>query len=686
MSLQSELVELNDAACSKTNIIDIQGDIKDNIKRLLASNIGELFITYRSRTFAKERGENTADFEKRIHREVKLIIRADLSLAKDSQPEYELVYFWSNRQKVVYFFYLSATKTNFDELLRDINNNFSGKHGKIFEALVGLHLKLTFISKVADEYELDPVYFNSELYLAAQLHRQPTSKGAAKLDALSPELYFSTESELVTSIRRKSFQTQLCDSDDARVEIDKTQLLFRNKKSTFQASNKLSATQHSKKPFITFEEGYSQSINHAQNLVSDMLKSILKDSGVSFTERYFKADCALDNFIKVEKIHYRPLIIIDNLDKSTSNAQRQQLYKQLSKELSPKEITTYEKLPHFDNLSADSCYLVLNSSQIKNGSSVIIDGKVKNTFWDALAHSEKHGTEDLDYYSKLKIARFESNAPITLQGLNIGELTQNRTDKSTGEVTTEFKPASVHKINKIKTELWLKGKVFFDKCIEEIDLPDCQLTLVYVRILGRGRYKKTYSSVVHLSVLTGKLTINSQQNHASEERLRFDCPFLEKRKLFNDSFYMFDKEGKIFLTAYNTDRIPRIIGNQKVDSLEVAAKNNDRVRRGAKTKETILPYYLLLKERKQYHHIYLQQRENNLLYFVSTINRPKPKIEKQNRIYNILTFDMGGNILNALDQTVTEIYLKSFTDNIHKLGEVSKSSLLEKIAKVYIEN
>lgn len=326
MSLQSELVELDDAACAKTNIIDIQGDIKDNIKRLLASNIGELFITYQSRTFAKGKGENTADFEKRIHREIKLIIRADLSLDKNSQPEYELVFFWSNGQKVVYFFYLSATKTSFDELVRDINNNFNGKHGKIFEALAGLHLKLAFISQVVEEYELKPTYFNSELYLAAKLHRQPTSKGTAKLDALSPQLYFSTESELVTTIHRKSFQTQLCDSDDVRVEIDETQLLFRDRKSTYRASNKLSATQHSKKSFITFKEGYSQSINHAQNLVSDMLKSILKDSGISFTERYFKADYALDNFIKVGKIRYRPLIIIDNLDKSTPNDQRQQLY------------------------------------------------------------------------------------------------------------------------------------------------------------------------------------------------------------------------------------------------------------------------------------------------------------------------------------------------------------------------
>lgn len=48
----------------------------------------------------------------------------------------------------------------------------------------------------------------------------------------------------------------------------------------------------------------------------------------------------------------------------------------------------------------------------------------------------------------------------------------------------------------------------------------------------------------------------------------------------------------------------------------------------------------------------------------------------QNLIYKILTFDTEGNLLKALDQRATEIYLKSFTEDILRLNEVSKSPLL----------
>lgn len=686
MSLKSTLVELEDSACAKTNIIDIQGNIEDNIKRLLTSDIDGLFITHCIRKFRKEKNEQSLDFEKRMHREIKVVIRKDLSLPSTNLPKYELVNFWNNGQRTVYFFYLSCTKTEPEELLRSIHTESIDKH-KVFQALVSLHLKLLFVSQTKDEYELDPVYFNSELYLAAELQRQPTLQGIAKLDTLYPKLYFSQFNELITTIHKKSFLTKACNSDEVRADIDETQLLFRNKTSAYRTSNEINAIQFSKKLFITFHEGYRQCINHAQNLVLGILKHILTSAGISFTERLFKADFALDDFIIAKKSIHKPMIIIDNLNKNLPKDQRRKLYEQLHEKLKPQAITTCSKYPHFNDLSNEYSYLILNQSLARNGSSVAINGKIKNTFWDAYNHFQKEGTEGLDYYSKLKIARFESDTPVILQGLNIDKLTKNKTDKNTGEISTVFKPISEYALERIKTELWLKEKVFFDKSIGEVNLPDCQLILVYIRKPGGRWSKKIYASVVHVSVIYEKLVIKSQEVYNSESKLRFYCSFLRSRKnLYNDSFYIFDEINEVFLSTYNSSRIPLIIGNQQVDSLAVAANNNDKVRRVSGVKETVLPYYLIPKERKQYHHIYLQQREHDLLYFVSTINRPKPKIEKQNLIYNILTFDKNGNIINALDQEVTEIYLKSFTEDILRLGEVSKSSLLEKVAKVFIEN
>ncbi|AWK40493.1 hypothetical protein GPY51_20830 [Photorhabdus laumondii subsp. laumondii] len=102
--------------------------------------------------------------------------------------------------------------------------------------------------------------------------------------------------------------------------------------------------------------------------------------------------------------------------------------------------------------------------------------------------------------------------------------------------------------------------------------------------------------------------------------------------------------------------------------------------------ETVLPYYLAPKQNSQYEHIYLQPRGDDLLYFVSPCNSPNQTIAKENLIYNILTMDKEGKQINAMEQNITSIFLRSFTNDILRLREVSKSSLFEKIAKIYIEN
>ena len=132
--------------------------------------------------------------------------------------------------------------------------------------------------------------------------------------------------------------------------------------------------------------------------------------------------------------------------------------------------------------------------------------------------------------------------------------------------------------------------------------------------------------------------------------------------------------------------MPQVIGNTLVDSISVAESDERTVNRQSSIESSVLPYYLLPKERKQYHHVYLQEAGVDLFYFVAQKQRPNQDIAKQNRIYNLLTFNSNGDLLNALEQSVTHLFFNSFTEDILKINEVSKSSLFEKIAKLYIEN
>jgi hypothetical protein len=102
-----------------------------------------------------------------------------------------------------------------------------------------------------------------------------------------------------------------------------------------------------------------------------------------------------------------------------------------------------------------------------------------------------------------------------------------------------------------------------------IKLPNCELILVYIRKL-KGKQDNFFSSVVKISITNNLLTIESHQIIKTESRLQFNCSFLQGIELYNQSFYLFDKNKKTTLCAYNSSRLPLIIGHKDVDSIERA--------------------------------------------------------------------------------------------------------------------
>ena len=684
MGLQDRLVQVNNSAKARTNILDIGGDLTLIIEQLLQPNNENLFVTYNCRKFKQEKEETKAKFEIRIHREIKDFIRNELSpIEAKAHIKYEAIRHWEENGHKVYFFYLSNQQNSPDELLKHITNESIDKH-KIVEGLIGLHFKLSFINQACEFYEFEPSYFNSELYLSVTPQGKINKDGVVWLDALYPEIYFSEANELIFTLHKKTFKAQKIDG--ITTQLDDTQLLFRSKQAAFSVTNKVSATKQSKKKFMTFSKGYHQCINFSQNLVADTLIGLLNQFGIDYTERYFQANYVLDDFIEAEKLPSNDLIVIDNLGASVTKNQRQLLYDELKKSLNPLKFIGSEKYSSLNLLEKNKNYLVLNYSLIKNGSSIqnMTTGEVLNNFWTAYRQTKKENSQNFDYYTRLKTARFDNQASTVIQGLDIDDLSKKVRYKK----TEEYYFISPFKTQKIISELWLKERVFQYERLENIALPNCKLTLVYVRKL-LGKKDNFFASVVDIVIKDKTLIIKSHQILKTEKRLQHYFPLLKNRTLYNESFYMLDKEREgreVMLNAYNSSRIPQIIGNQQVDNIKFSERNGDKIRRLSAAKVSPLPYYLLEIERKQYHHIYLQQRESDLLFFVSSQQRPNQNIDKQNLIYNVLTFNKSGELLDAITQDVTNIYLESFTQDILRVNEVSKSSLLEKVAKLFVEN
>ena len=662
-----------------TNILDIKGQIDDIVKALFHSLHEGLYIGCKSKLFIKD-GEGFVELEQKIHREIKASIRKELQLSNEINPHYEWVKFFNEGAIEVYFFYLTPAKPNYELLIDEISQLNGQKKETLVSGLLGLHLKTEFIDQTKEKYEFSPTYYNSELYLSVHRSGREKKDGTTYLEALKPELYFSPSQELCFNLVKKVFRANRLEAITA--DLDDTKALFKTKDSRYIANREVSATKYSKRKFMSFGDAFLTSINYAQNLLSDILQGILNRLDVEFFARHFSATHVTDNFISADKTFTSDVVIIDNLGDNFDVLKKDKVLSQLYSKFESNNVSIVKAPIPFDSLKEEHNHIVLNAS---DGSSSIQrkdgGGKVFTGFWDVYRNTVIHQRKDLDYYTQLKIARFESQTPKVIQGLNFAE-----TDKEVKPRGSEISYAiSPHKLNRINSEIWLKRNVFINRAFDEIDLPDSSLQLVYVRKI-RARKYNFFASVVDINIRNKRLVIEDNQLIKSEKRLVLECPYFGDRQIHDDSFYLYDKERTVLLTSYSTIRVPQIISNSAVDTISIADSDKLVVNRQSGVDVSVLPYYLLPIERKQYHHVYLQEMGPDLFYFVASIQRPNQDIAKQNRVYNLLTFNAEGVLLKALEQQVTHIFFSSFTEDILRINEVSKSSLFEKIAKLYIQN
>ncbi|MEH0689619.1 hypothetical protein H4F17_11155 [Vibrio cholerae] len=671
---------------AQTHLFDIQGDMAGHILSLLHHQDEELVVTYNVRQFdwMPEDKKDWARYSARVHQEIKQLIRKKLALKSNATVEYETLRVGTR----FYYFYLatSAESEPANALLDKLLEDGVGLN-KVFEILIGLHLKRSLVNQTADFYDLSPAYFNSELYLSARPAGKPNKQGIVYVNALATDLYCSEHQELAFNLNRVSFKTSY--SESLLAPVDDTTFLFAGKQGQYQVTERANAIK-SKIPYMAFGSNYPLCVNYAEQLVFKTLQAVCKAHGIRFKPRVFQADYELDEFLTLGKTRKLPLVIIDNVGEYPTGPVdcREALYQQLREHLQPAEIMPSANFPDLGSLAWNTAYLVLSKSTKDNGSSIrnLVNGKTYNSFWQALEQAEKGKEEELDYYSQLKIARFRQQAPVVLQGLDIDKLESRSKDKVSGEVTISYKPLNTHMLNKIAIELWLKEQVFTTGRITDVQLPDGHYTAFKIR---QTNSKRMFASVIEFEIDDCVLKINSSTRFDNEKRLRHRYSFLNTmvvKKLYNDGFYLWDHHGQVLLSSYTSVRVPRIIGNMEVDTLSSQSEAEGGIGRTSKFEQTVLPYYLAPKARKQEHRIFLQHAEPDLWYFVRETNKPNSTIQKQNLVYNILTYTPNGKLTDPMLQSITDTYLRSFTMNVHKVNEVSKSSLLDKIASLYLGN
>ncbi|MDC9581131.1 hypothetical protein PSI15_06035 [Xenorhabdus sp. PR6a] len=266
------------------------------------------------------------------------------------------------------------------------------------------------------------------------------------------------------------------------------------------------------------------------------------------------------------------------------------------------------------------------------------------------------------------------------------------------------------KIRRTKTELWFKESLLTQHHIPLPNLTDGRYTAYAMRITERGT---TLLAHVGLKAEHDQLkVVNAGITKGDLEWLSVEHPPLKRlKKVFNNSFYLYDHAADVLLTTYNSVRVPRLIGPAQFDVVDAYVYQEQEkalaerkgikfdeytITRSAKPEFNVLPYLIspgrskhdpLTKSQKmKHHHTYLQPHEYGVFVLISDAQPTSPSIARPNLVENLLIWDAQGDAVDVFNHPLTGIYLNSFTLDMLKSGDSSKSSIFAKLARLMVEN
>lgn len=192
------------------------------------------------------------------------------------------------------------------------------------------------------------------------------------------------------------------------------------------------------------------------------------------------------------------------------------------------------------------------------------------------------------------------------------------------------------------------------------------------------------------------------QNVISDQKeIRKRFPFLKLRKnsesLLNNQQYFVDELEKVCISCYTDDHFtPTLIGrNGILEQMENKTLKINRTTQG-KDSSKLLPlatYYnaqINSSERRDMICLDLQN-ETFIQYFIPPAQSIPRSIKRGLRVYHLLGKIYGENektlsTSELIETPIAALHFSTLTQNLLKISENSQSSLLQKVARVFIEN
>ncbi|MBB4867149.1 hypothetical protein HNP46_006060 [Pseudomonas nitritireducens] len=671
------------AARARTNMLTLPGALEAIIDQLSAPTPGVGHIQAGVVEVTRPSGERTDTYYQRVDATIKEYIRQKLSLPAGTGVHYTK---FSARQGRFGFLFLSGQAPTPGQV-RQVISDHSLDHHKVIESLLDLRLKLSFITDVEKRYDISPVEFNAELYLG-MMFSYARKDEAGVFDALRFQVYFSRQQEIALSLHRVMMECAPDAKDISRPVTESGTLMFDWAGRRFQLKRRLSATK-SDRNFMAFAtsnenpeayERYENSINyHVTDCLNRLLK-ILDQAGVESRPVEFQATHQVRKFLESIPDTTNPLWVLD----TTTDPKRKAAVESLANTIGAAKVVNADSLPAPEALlERDVSYLVVSEASPEAGSSIVdrSSNVSYTTFWQAMAAQQKNPKAQFDFYTAAKINRFLGGKATICQGFDL----------------KPGKALSKTALEKCLQELALKEAIYKHGVVTVAgaQLPRASLVLISCR---RDTDKNAYFQVLDVLVEGEQIKIERTRRYDQFSKGEFNEDFRQLSAvlgkasekpfdtIWNDTFLIHDKGTNAWLTAFNSGRVPDIIGNALFDN-QVRQDEGTSPSREVGIQVSALPYYLTPTKQKQRHSIFIQDNgEEGAWYFVASNKAANNTIAKQSLVYNVVITDEAGTRLPVLSHPLGELFFSTFTYDIVKLRESAKTSILQKIVELCLKN
>lgn len=734
---------------ARTNLIQLQEAPQATIRRLLAPVSNLYTIDFVLQKFAKLPKEKSRDYHTRLHREVKSRLRKILGLDVSQDVKYEL-HRMANGQHVYFYLAPadapnSPTQLSLSSRIEQLCEQLlANQHSlaRLIQGLFGLHLKMVLLEQANARFPMAPIYFNSVMYLNARLSKPVSKKsGTGVMEAFELSVYASEQRELTFTLHKRKFLVE--SANELHLALDDDRVWFSTGNGRVRARRKLDA-RDSSLDFFRAQSGYGNCQAYTYNVVMNTVIERLTELEIPHSPLPFQASHEVNQFVSDLDHTLTNTVLVVNNGVDFSPEQQAYFFDVLSKQLPGYQLWPIASLEQairsdYSELAATTSILVLNPVDDDASNSIRQQDNAQAEYADFFAaYDADHKQPDLrwDVYTQLKLDRLngwlqQAPLPVVLQGMNIDRKMLDALDFIQQQVTAcpeqykveRAKPSSRlksavslvnSKVRRTKTELWFKESLL---SLREIPLPD----------LARGHYSAfatrmkssgtTLLGHVELTVNDGRLTvINAGVTEGDLDWLAIEHPALSRLdKLFNNSFYLYDHTTDDLLTSYNSGRVPRLIGPAQFNVVDLYAYQEQEkasaersgvnftdytITRSAKPAQNVLPYLLspgrsihdpLTKSQKmKHHHIYLQPNEQpqaqGLYMLISDAQPANPSMARANLVESLLIWNKQREHLDVFSHPLTGAYLNSFTLDMLKSGDSSKTSIFAKLARLMVEN